>query len=270
MKGRTVTARTCGSSRFPVPKIEMTAGPGVYNKEIMRAATAEPYRTVPGFRRLGWLAHGFGTAAWSLADFRKAGDWKTFKPVIQKQTHSNIVRRVDRVPDRRLEGDALITAEPGLLLIIKTADCLPVLIADPERRAVAAAHCGWRGTQKRILDGVVRELRSAYGCDPASLRVAFGPSIGPRCYEVGPEVRAAYEAGGFPPGVFKKAAGRPGKYLLDLKKANAWLLKRQGVPAKNMFSVDACTHCDPGLFSYRRDRDKSARMFNFIGIRRPG
>lgn len=248
----------------------MTAGPGVYNKEIMRATTAEPYLTLPGFRRLGWLAHGFGTAAWSLADFRKTGDWRMFKLVILKQIHSNIVRRVDRVPERRPEGDALITAEPGVLLIIKTADCLPVLIADPERRVVAAAHCGWRGTQKRILDGVIDELRSAYGCEPASLRVAFGPAIGPRCYEVGQEVRTAYAASGFPPGVFERVPGRADKYLLDLKKANAWLLKRRGVRAKNIFSIDACTHCDPRFFSYRRDRNKSARMFNFVGIRRRG
>ncbi|MGH9355473.1 MAG: laccase domain-containing protein, partial [Terriglobia bacterium] len=84
-------------------------------------------------------------------------------------------------------GDALLTNEPGILLTVRAADCLPVVIADPKRRVIACVHAGWRGLLKRIVEKSVGEMRRIYGCEPRDLLAALGPSIRSCCYEVGPE-----------------------------------------------------------------------------------
>ena len=159
-----------------------------------RADLDKPYLTEPRLERIPWLIHGFGTAAWTEADLGRSREWDGFRPVILDQVHSDIIHCVDVPPDGRLEGDALITSASRLFLVIKTADCLPVLIVDEARKVVAAVHCGWRGTWKRILEQVIGELGTRYGCDRARLLAALGPCIGPECYEVGGEVRERFGA----------------------------------------------------------------------------
>lgn len=231
--------------------------------------TTDPYLMAPGLEGLPWLVHGFGTSRLREEDFARVDPLAHFQPVIMRQLHSDIVHRVDAAPPARLSGDALITNAPGLLLVIRTADCLPVLLADDKNRAVASVHCGWRGTRAKVLQRAVREMGKAYSTEPGGLLAAFGPCIGPSCYEVGGEVREAFASAGFPGAVLTPAPGRAGKFLLDLRAANAWLLERLGVKETNIWSAAACAHCDPGLFSYRRNRGESRRMYNFIGIR-PG
>lgn len=226
-----------------------------------------PILTEPRFERIPWLVHGFGTAAWTEADFGRVPAWDGFRPVILDQVHSDIIHCLDAPPDGRLEGDALISSVPGLFLVIKTADCLPVLIADESRRVVAAVHCGWRGTWKRILEQVVGELRARYGCDRAALLAALGPCIGPECYEVGEEVRERFEAAGFPDDLFRPNPAIAGKFFLDIRAANVLELRRAGVRAENILSVDECTRCRPELHSYRRDGTSEGRMYAFIGMK---
>jgi polyphenol oxidase len=218
------------------------------------------YSTAPRFAAVPWLVHGFGRAGWGEEDIGAAAELRGFRPVIMRQLHSDILHRLDRAPAAKLEGDALMTNVPGILLVVRTADCLPVLLVDPARRATAAVHCGWRGTQKRILEKTARAMNRAYGTGPGDLLAALGPCIGAACYEVGPEVREAFEKAGFPPDVFAKS-------LLDLRVANRWLLENLGVKPANIWTSDACTHCDPGLLSYRRHKGEARRMYNFIGIR---
>lgn len=250
------------------------------------------YSTVPRFAAIPWLVHGFGRAGWGEEDITAGPEFHGFRPVVMRQLHSDLVRRLDRAPAAKLEGDASMTDVPGILLVVRTADCLPVLLVDPVGRAVAAAHGGWRGTQKRILEKAVRAMGRAYGTDPGELLAALGPCIGPACYEVGPEVREAFEKAGFPPSVLnerpeagperakvplaKQNSGHvpqgrvpstSGKSLLDLRAANLWLLESLGVVRANIWASDACTHCDPGLLSYRRHKGEPRRMYNFIGIR---
>src|SRR5512137_2325214 len=110
-----------------------------------------------------------------------------------------------------------MTNVPGLLLVIRTADCLPVLLVDEENRAVAAVHCGWRGTERRILEKTVKAMEGAYGSKPADMRAALGPCIGPACYEVGPEVRQAYLKAGFPASVFAERGRLPAIQVPNLK-----------------------------------------------------
>jgi len=234
-----------------------------------------PYLTVPRLSTVPGLVHGFGDARWSEADFLAFAGSRDMRPVIMHQLHTDIVHRLDSAPEGKLEGDALMTNVPGLLLVIRTADCLPALLVDEENRAVAAVHCGWRGTEKRILEKAIKAMVEAYGSKPEGMLAALGPCIGPACYEVGPEVRDCFLRAGFPASVFAERGRLPaiqvpnlkGKYLLDLRAANAWLLDSLGFRKRNIFNPGAvCTHCEPRLLSYRRHAADSRRMYNFIGL----
>jgi YfiH family protein len=248
--------------------------------EVGHASLAMPrLAEIPG------LVHGFGGARLSEADFLAFAASRDMRPVVMRQLHSDIVRRVDAAPAGKLEGDALMTNVPGLLLVVRTADCLPVFLVDEANRAVAAVHCGWRGTEKRILEGAVRAIGEAYGSKPENMLAALGPCIGAGCYEVGPEVREGFLRAGLPPAVFNeegqapgergtrtsgtcpRSLRRPGKSLLDLRTANVWLLESLGFERTNILDPRAaCTRCDPSFLSYRRDPSDPRRMYNFIGI----
>ncbi len=217
---------------------------------------------------LRWLEHGFGLAGGDGVppSLEACG----FTPVLMKQIHSDLVRIVDSVPAERPACDALVTAVPGLLVVVRTADCLPVLLADPVKRAVAAVHCGWRGSAARILEKTIALMASEFGSRPEDILAALGPSIAGACYQVGEEVRAAFETAGFPAGVASADPRVPSKYRLDLALANMVLLERAGVSSANVTSAGACTHCGREFYSYRRDPGEKRRLHNFIGIRPAG
>ncbi len=187
--------------------------------------------TVPRLEPISWLVHGFGTGSWHEEDFAAAPAFAGFTPVIMRQIHSAIVHRLEAVPERKLEGDALITNVPGLLLVVRTADCLPVLLIDEAHRAVGSVHCGWRGTRGRILERAIEAMRGAYGTDPASLLAALGPCIGPCCYEVGPEVRASFAEAGFPDAIFQARAS--GESAESLRGRTGRSKNRSSVPARD-------------------------------------
>jgi len=225
------------------------------------------FTTAPPLEKVRWLVHGFGRAGWSEEDLRSSPAFRGFRPVIMRQLHSDVIHALQAAPAGKLEGDALMTDVPGLLLVVRTADCLPVLLADKAHRAAAAVHCGWRGTQKRILEKAILSMRRIYGSAPEDLSAALGPCIGAACYEVGPEVRENFERGGFPADVLAPAPGRQGYFFLDLLRANIWILDGLGVAPADIWAAAACPHCDPSLLSYRRHQGESRRMLNFIGLR---
>ena len=226
-----------------------------------------PFLTVSRFAAVPGLVHGFGGGRWSEADFLAFAKAQGMRPVVMRQFHSDTIRRLEAPPDKKLEGDALLTNVPGLLLVIRTADCLPVLLVDEKNRAVAAVHCGWRGTEKRILEKAVRAMGEAYGSKPGEMLAALGPCIGAACYEVGSEVREGFGKAGIPPTVFSPAPGREKKTLLDLREANVWLLRGSGFRKDHIFGAGpVCTHCEPQLLSYRRNPHDPRRMVNFIGL----
>ena len=149
-------------------------------------------------------------------------------------------------------ADAMVSRDRELLLAIGVADCAPILFYDPVRRAVGAAHAGWRSTAQRIAEKVVKEMHSRYGSAPEDLQVAIGPCISGPNYQVGPEVKAAFGAAGFPAECCP--SDDEGRYRLDLVAANTWLLERCGVKAEHVWASGACTYSDPErFFSHRRD-----------------
>ena len=155
-------------------------------------------------------------------------------------------------------GDALFTRQRGRPLAIFTADCVPLIVADPERRVLGMAHAGWRGTVRGIAGRLVATLVEQAAARPERLRAAIGPSIGPCCYEVDEPVVGPL-AGGVSGGVGTLGAARgrpadPDHWSLDLWAANADQLVAAGVPAGAISSPRLCTGCRRDLFfSYRKE-----------------
>jgi hypothetical protein len=156
------------------------------------------------------------------------------------------------------EGDALITRQPGLWLAVRTADCYPVILADPVRRALAVVHAGWRGAAAEVVARALALLESRYGSRAADLVVAVGPGIGGCCYEVGPEIAAQLSRWTGP-----DSAGR----RLDLAAVLVRQLIERGVPESGIEVAGLCTFCRPGEFhSYRRD-GAAGRMISAAAVR---
>jgi YfiH family protein len=203
-----------------------------------------------------------------------------------RQIHSDIVHRVDHdSPGEPLQGDAHFTREGGVVLTVQTADCVPILLADPKRRAVAAIHAGWRGTLRRIAAKTLGRMQMEFGTDPAVVIAALGPGIGRCCYEVGPEVAREFQAQfpeaqewfEAPPNFFSAAEdtnwlpwlsmrppGHPApepRARLDLLAANRAILAAAGISPENIVTSEFCTSCRTDLFfSYRRERPTGRQM----------
>ena len=224
------------------------------------------YITVPRFEKIPFVWHGFGTREFSQENLKALAGEKGLEPVLLDQIHSDHIHVLSEFPATQLSGDAMLTASSGLLLTIKTADCLPVLILDARQELIAAVHCGWRGTSKRLLSKVVQKMCTRFGSVAADLLVAFGPSIGPDCYEVGEDVRVCFEEAGMGTGLFRPHLQTPNKYFFDLRLANQKQLLECGVQVESVFTVTGCTHCEKYLYSYRREHQEAGRLLNFIGL----
>lgn len=190
-----------------------------------------------------WLQHGFGT--------RLSVGWPGVRSLATaKQIHSDRILLVESAGPQG-EGDALISNAPGIGLAIRTADCLPILIADPKNRAIAAIHAGWRGVVSEIASKAVDAMRQQFGSDPKDLVVAIGPGIGGCCFEVGPEVSAQF--------------GFSGRTKIDLVETTCRQLGRNGVRMGQISAAGLCSCCNPELFeSYRRDREAAGRMVSIV------
>ncbi len=223
--------------------------------------------------------------------FMKALGAAQMQMVAVRQFHSDVIYVVDAAPSAPLRGDAILTRVPGLLLAVQTADCIPILLADPQTRAIAAIHAGWRGTLKRIVEKSVGRMRMVFGARPESIIAALGPGIGRCCYEVGPEVVKEFGSqfetardwfdgpydslvsGEDPNPLPWLTMTPPGhqppepRVLLDLQAANRAILEAAGLQPKNIISTELCTSCRTDLlFSYRREKT-TGRLMACIGIR---
>ena len=177
-----------------------------------------------------------------------------------RQVHSGVVRLV-RSPGPVPDCDAVMTDALGLFLAISVADCLPILLADPVRHAIAAVHSGWRGSAQKIAASAVRLLKAELGSEPRDILAYLGPSAGVCCYEVSSEL-----AGEFDPAFVRKSEGKARPHL-DLKELNRNLLVKSGLRVEHIEVSPHCTICSPALFhSYRRDGKKSGRMLAVIGM----
>jgi hypothetical protein len=277
----------------------------------------------PAFDRFPWLTYGFSTRTGGVSSAYAPGsragelnlgftasdshenilenrrrflDALGARPdsalVTLKQVHSSVVRRVDRRDaDRVLRGDGLMTDEPGVLLAIQTADCIPVLVADTKKKAVAAFHAGWRGTLKRIVENGVGRMRTEFGSRPEDLIAAIGPGIALCCYAVGEEVRSEFASQfAYAPELFRElsesdpirekypllflTARAPGhsnlgpQLHLDLMEANRRQLVDAGLGPESIAVIGHCTRCQCNrYFSWRAEQGFTGRMLSVVGVR---
>jgi YfiH family protein len=280
---------------------------------------------VPAWEKMNWLWHGFSTRRGGLSrvycaensqgdlnlgftaeDDREtvAGNRRLFSQAVSgdpttplvdvHQIHSNLVllaRASDADRERRRSADGLMTDEPGLLLGVRTADCIPILVADRKRRAVAAFHAGWRGTVERIVESGIGRMRLQFGSRPEDLVAAIGPGIGPCCYAVGEEVLSSFESQfAYARELFRevydsdpvrtrypllfmtqRAPGHSeiGPSLhLNLVEANRRQLLAAGLKPRAIHLLGGCTSCHRDLFfSHRGSQGHAGRMMSVIGIR---
>jgi len=286
--------------------------------------------TIPAWEKLGnrkasWLWHGFSTRKGGLSraycaddapgelnlGFTAADDREIVRQnrrllveavtedpstplVTLRQIHSSVLvlgAPGDASRQSPWKGDGLMTDEPGLLLGVQTADCIPVLVADRKRHVVAAFHAGWRGTVKRIVESGIGRMRMEFGSRPEDLIAAIGPGVGPCCYAVGDEVLSSFESQfAYADELFhevydtdpvrtrypmlfltQRAPGHSniGPSLhVNLVEANRRQLLAAGLKANSIHSTGGCTSCHRELFfSHRASQGHAGRMMSVIGIR---
>jgi YfiH family protein len=211
-----------------------------------------------------------------------------------QQIHSGLLHRTSveekSASTEPLRGDGWIATEPGTLLGIQTADCIPVLVVDVRQRVVAAFHAGWRGTLARIVERGVGRLRAEFGSQPSDLTAAIGPGIGRCCYSVGEEVQMEFASQfSYTETLFEEVfdldpirekypmlfltARAPGhsnlgpSLHLDLVEANRRQLIDAGISPEKIYALNLCTACDTRrFFSYRAEHGFTGRMVSAIGI----
>ena len=189
--------------------------------------------------------------------------------IVANQTHSDHIKIITNKETKGWESlenaiedcDALITNEKEIVLTILTADCVPVLLYDSEKKVVAAVHAGWKGTKAGIVAKTVLKMKEVYDCKLENIIAAVAPSIGACCYEVGEDVAKHFFD------IPKGYAQVEDKYMLNLPYINKYQLLKVGIREENIEMSDVCTACEVDrYFSYRKERGCSGRFMSMIGM----
>jgi hypothetical protein len=241
-----------------------------------RMPVIEPGPLIPGD---GWhrVALSMGVSPRNIVRLRQVHGTR----VVSVRRHETFP---PEAPDWNV-GDIAATDHPQVAVCVRVADCVPILLADARNGGVAAVHAGWRGTAAAVSRSAVEALGAQFGTAPADIVAAVGPSIGPCCYRVGQDVRAAFEAAGewdgsldrwfseVPtaearngvPGLDPSALGGGPALFLDTWLANADQLRAAGVPASQIHVSRVCTSCYREVFhSYRVEGERAGRMIGVI------
>ncbi len=159
------------------------------------------------------------------------------------------------------EADGIITDRVNFLIAVRTADCIPIFIYDPQKKCIGLVHAGWRGSQKEIVIKVLKKMREKWGCLPQNLLVTLGPGIRRCCYKVGQEFQTI-----FPQEVNHEAD----IFYLDLTGVNKNQLLRAGVREERIWESPSCTCCDVRFFSYRREGRLAGRHLSLMSLQDGG
>lgn len=189
--------------------------------------------------------------------------------VFSDQVHGVTIREVNRdnFNDPITATDGLMTDVPGITLATFYADCMPIMIYDPEHGAIGMVHAGWRGSAAGIGPLLVESMTKRYGSKPRALLAALGPAIGPCCFEVGQEVAEAFMSIELLNEDRSWLIPKTGNPHLDLGRINAKLLIDAGIPDHSVKSADICTCCHPELlYSHRRDHGDTGRMAALMAL----
>lgn len=184
--------------------------------------------------------------------------------------HAHVARKGDAPRRERPQADIIVTDDPSVAIGVRTADCAAILLHDPSRHAVGAAHAGWRGAAADAAGAAVRAMTKTFGSRPEDLVAAIGPCLGPSCGEVGPEVVEAFRAGGADAASIRAwfTRGQGDRSLLDLERANRDQLARAGMNPDAVFGAGLCTKTHRDRFhSYRAEGAGAGRLLGAIGLR---
>ena len=248
-----------GLSKLPFVRHLVTTREGGTSEGIFRSMNLsfdrgdDPEHVLENYRR---VAAVFGTTPDHM--------------VSTQQTHTVNLRRVTAAdagkgvvrPRDYTDIDGVMTDEPGFILGAFFADCVPLLFADPVRRAVGISHSGWRGTVRRMGQVTVERFAAEFGSRPEDLLCAIGPSICRDCYEVSEDVAGAFRKEfGADADCMMVPGKNPGKYQLDLQEANRYILLHAGVRPEHIAVTDICTCCNPELmFSHRASHGRRGNL----------
>lgn len=260
------------------------------------------YLTYPAFEKFPEFYHGFSTRLGGvskgiyssmnlsftrgdeeeavLENYRRIADAIGFSMegiVCSDQTHTVHIRQVTEADKGKgvlqkkdyADIDGLITNVPGITLTTFYADCVPLFFLDPVNKAAGLAHSGWRGTVDRMGEKMVKAMRDAFGSEPENLYAGIGPSICQDCYEVSADVadRFRQEFQGYEEDAGLLYKTKPGKYQLNLWKANEIVLTEAGILREHISFPGICTCCNPEfLFSHRASRGKRGNLCAFLGV----
>lgn len=179
-----------------------------------------------------------------------------------KQVHGDKIIVVNHgyVKDERKieEADAIVTDQKNIAIAVRTADCIPLFLYEPQNNVIGVVHAGWKGTQQNITAKTVALMKKLWDCEPSKILAALGPSIRSCCYEVGEEFETI-----FPHDIRQK----DGKLYLDLVSVNKRQLFQEGVELTNIKEEGGCTCCQNEWHSFRRDKDRSGRMISFLMLK---
>jgi YfiH family protein len=190
--------------------------------------------------------------------------------MVANQTHSSNIETIDNQESKGWntqesvikDCDALISNQKGVMLTILTADCVPILLFDPQQKAVGAVHAGWRGTEQEIVFKTVEKMVETFGSNPKDIIAGVAPSIGVCCYEVEEDVAKHFFDDG---NAYTKKGD---KFMLNLPHVNKMQLLRAGLSEENIEMSGICTACEvEDYFSYRKEQGCSGRFMSMIGLK---
>ncbi|MBR6412110.1 MAG: peptidoglycan editing factor PgeF [Alphaproteobacteria bacterium] len=207
-------------------------------------------KQVSNLTSLDFIDHAF----YDATDFQNDPD-----PIFMNQVHSADALFLTEKPLTPPSVDALITKTPGLNLTVKTADCAPVLLADPTSKMIAAVHAGWKGAFQGILEATVLEMVNC-GANIKTIQAGIGPHIQLPSFEIGPDTKAL-----FPKTEEQFFISQADKLFFDFDAYVIHRLKRAGI--RSIESVGDDTYPDPLYFSYRRNPSDKGRQFSSISIK---
>jgi polyphenol oxidase len=261
---------------------------------IRRIEAGIPYYTCSALEKISGMHHGFSTrhgragsssefsfdlgqAPWSISEmtrenrrrFISALHLEEMALATRRQVHSDkfIIIREKCDQGNPSEADALITQVRKVALAVMVADCLPILMADPVTRVIAAVHAGWRGILARIVEATISGMKNSFGVRESDLIVAIGPGIRSCCFEVGRDVFDLFEKTFRGTSLAKPHPDHPEKWLLDLRAALDIQLSSSGINKTSIYDLGACTCCNTKeFFSYRREGARAGRMMAVIAM----
>ena len=259
----------------------------IFNRSFLKTRKGIPYFEIPEFVKLQWVQHAFLTrqGGMSLSPYDslnlsdRDGDrgedvsknknlvttvfsFDTRRFILLDQIHQDKILLLKEPVinlSSPLEYDALITNSTNIFLGVLTADCLPIFVADPTKRVIAAVHAGRQGTALHITEKVLKKMEVEFGCLARDLLISIGPSIGSCCYEIDEKV---FHSEWKPFSISKGTR----KWTIDLAQINMAQMIREGIKEDQISWINLCNHCNSELFFSYRKEGCTGRQLSFIGM----